>query len=81
VPEGELEELRALPPLPYARLAILTVVAEPGAQLARSIERVRAIAAQKGANAIVVLQAGDYSQKSGGRRVRVRRITYLAIHR
>jgi hypothetical protein len=80
-PEAELEELRALPRVPYDRLAILTIVAEPGEQLVRSIERVRAIAAEKGANAIVVLQASEYSQKSGRRRVKVRRITYLAIHR
>ena len=80
-PEVELEELRALPRVPFDRLAILTIVAEPGEQLLRSIERVRAIAAEKGANAIVVLQASEYSQKSGRRRVKVRRITYLAIHR
>jgi len=80
-PEAELEELRSLPSVPYDRLAILTVVAEPGEQLARSIERARAIAAQKGANAIVVQQTNEYSQRSGRKRVKVWRITYLAIHR
>ena len=79
-PEAELQELRTLPRSPYDRLAILTVVAEPGEQLERSIERARAIAAEKGANAIVVLQTREYPQKSGRRRVKVWRITYLAIH-
>ena len=79
--EAELVELRARPRVPYDRLAILTIVAESGEQLARSIERARAIAAQKGANAIVVLQSSHYLQKSGRQKITVWRITYLAIHR
>jgi uncharacterized protein YbjQ (UPF0145 family) len=62
-------------------VAILTVEADSGDQLARSIDRIRETAAQKGADAIVVLRDVEFSQKSGNRTFAVRRITYLAIHR
>jgi hypothetical protein len=80
-PESALEELRAPPPVRYARLALVTVVAEPGNQLARSIQRARELAAQKGANAIVLLRARTIAQRSGKKTVKVIRITYLAIRR
>jgi hypothetical protein len=82
VPITALRQLPALPPRnSYDRVAILTVEAESGDQLARSISRIRETAAQKGADALVVLQDTEVPQKSGKRRLPVRRITYLAIHR
>jgi uncharacterized protein YbjQ (UPF0145 family) len=59
----------------------VTVEAELGDQLARSINRMRETAAQKGADAFVVLRDTEFSRKSGNRMLSIRRITYLAIHR
>lgn len=82
VPVTALRQLPALPPRnSYDRVAILTVEAESGDQLARSISRIRETAAQKGADALVVLRDTEFSQKSGKRRLSIRRITYLAIYR
>ena len=80
-PEVELQELRSLPQGPYDRLQIVTVTAEVGEQLASAIKSARQSAAQKGANALVALQDTEFLQKIGKRRLKVRRITYLAIHR
>jgi hypothetical protein len=79
--ETALRELRALPQGAYDRLQIITVAAEVGEQFASAIKGARQTAAQKGANAIVVLQDTEFFQKVGQRKLRVRRITYLAIHR
>jgi hypothetical protein len=79
--ESALRELRGLPQGPYDRLQIITVVAQVGEQLASAIRTARQTAAQKGATALVVLQDTEFLQKVGKRALRVRRITYLAIHR
>ena len=82
VPVTALRQLPALPPRnSYDRVAILTVDAEVGDQVARSIDRVRETAAQKGADALVVLRDTEFTKKSGNRKLSIRRITYLAIHR
>jgi hypothetical protein len=73
--------LRSLPQGPYDRVEIVTVTAEVGEQLAAAIKGARQSAAQKGANALVVLQDIEFRQKIRKRRLNVRRITYLAIHR
>jgi hypothetical protein len=78
--ESALRELRSLPQGPYDRLAIITVAAEPGTQLASAMKGAREAAAQKGANALVALKQAVYMQKDNRRRLKVRRITYLAIH-
>jgi hypothetical protein len=80
-PEAELRELRSLPQGPYDRVEIVTVTAEVGEQLEAAIKAARQSAAQKGANALVVLRDTEFRQKIKKRRVTVRRITYLAIHR
>lgn len=80
-PVTELRDLRRLPPGPYDRLQIVTVAAEVGEQLAAALKSAREGAAQKGANVLVVLQDKEFLQKIGKRTVRIRRITYLAIHR
>ena len=79
--EPEIRELHALPEGPYERLEIITVAAEIGEQLAAAIKSARDSAAQKGANVLVVLQDTEFQQRIGKRRLWVRRITYLAIHR
>lgn len=78
--ESALRELRSLPSGPYDRLAIITVAAEPGAQLAAAMKGARETAAQKGANALVALKQAVYVQKVNRLNLKVRRITYLAIH-
>jgi hypothetical protein len=78
--ESALRELRSLPQSPYDRLAIITVAAEVGEQLASAINGARGAAAQKGANALVFLKEAEFLQKSGPRALKIRRITYLAIH-
>jgi hypothetical protein len=80
-PEAALRDLRRLPTGPYDRLQIITVTAEVGEQLASAIKNARESAAQKGANALVLLQDKEFHQKIGKRTVKIRRITYLAIHR
>jgi hypothetical protein len=79
--EAAIVELYALPQGPYERLEIVTVAAEIGEQLTSAIKAARDSAAQKGANALVVLHDTEFPQRVGKRRLRVRRITYLAIHR
>jgi hypothetical protein len=71
--------LSRLPQGSYDRLAIITVAAEVGEQLASAIKGAREAAAQKGANALVILKDVEYVQKAGQRKLKVRRITYLAI--
>jgi hypothetical protein len=80
-PESALLELRGVPTGQYDRLEIITVEAEVGERLASATKSARESAAQKGATAIVVLQDTEFPQKIGNRRLWVRRITYLAIHR
>jgi hypothetical protein len=79
--EAEIRELHTLPRDPYERLEIITVAAEIGEQLTSAIKSARESAAQKGANALVVLQDSEFPQRVGKQRLRIRRITYLAIHR
>jgi hypothetical protein len=76
-----LRELHSLPQGSYDRLAIFTVAAEIGDQFATALKSAWESAAQKGANALVILRDIEFKQKVGKRRIRVRRITYLAIHR
>jgi hypothetical protein len=78
--EAALRELRTLPQSPYDRLEIITIAAEVGEQLATAIKSARESAAGKGANALVVLRETEFRQKVGKRTLRIRRITYLAIH-
>jgi hypothetical protein len=78
--ESALRELRGLPQVPYDRLAIITIAAEVGEQLASAIKGAREAAAQKGANALVVLKETEFPQKVGRRTLKIQRITYLAIH-
>ncbi len=80
VPESSLRELRRLPPGLYDRVEIVTVVAEVGEQFVSALKNARESAAQKGANALVLLKDTEFRQKVGRRKLRVRRITYLAIH-
>ena len=82
VPVTLLRQLSVLPLRnTYDRVAILTLEAVSGDQITRSISRIRETAAQKGADALVVLRDTEFSQKAGRRRLSIRRITYLAIHR
>jgi hypothetical protein len=78
--ESALRELRGLPQGSYDRLAIITIAGELGEQLASAIKGAREAAAQKGANALVVLKETEFRQNVGHRTLKVRRITYLAIH-
>ena len=77
--ESALRELRRLPQSSYDRLAIITVAAEVGEQLASAIKGAREAAAQKGANALVILKEVEFLQKVGQQQLKVRRITYLVI--
>jgi hypothetical protein len=76
-----LQELRSLPQAPYDRLEVATVVGETGEQLGTAIKSARESAAAKGANALVILRDVEFKQRVGKRTLRLRRITYLAIHR
>ena len=77
--ESALRVLRTLPRGPYARIQTLTVAAMVGDQFKSAVATVRQLAAQKGANALIILQESEFWQKVGKRRIRVHRIIYLAI--
>jgi hypothetical protein len=77
--ESALRELNRLPQGSYDKLAIITVAGEVGEQLASAIKGAREAAAQKGANALVILKEVEYRQKVGHRTLKVRRISYLSI--
>jgi hypothetical protein len=77
--ESALRELNRLPQGSYDKLAIITVAGEVGEQLSSAIKGAREAAAQKGANALVILKEVEYRQKVGQRTLKVRRISYLAI--
>jgi hypothetical protein len=81
VPESAIQEVRQLPSGAYDKLEVITIEAEVGMQLLSAMESVRQSAAQKGANAIVVLNDTEFSRSVDKRKVRIRRIVYLAIHR
>jgi hypothetical protein len=81
VPESAIQELRQFPSVPYDKLEVITIEAEVGTQLQSALESVRQSAAQKGANAIVILSETEFLRNVGKREVKIRRIVYLAIHR
>jgi hypothetical protein len=77
--ESALRELSRLPQGSYDKLAIITVAAEVGEQLASAIKGAREATAQRGANALVILKEVEFRQKVGQRTLKVRRVSYLAI--
>jgi hypothetical protein len=81
VPESSIQELRQVPPGGYDKVALITVDAEVGPQLLSAMISARQSAAEKGVNAMVIVSDTEFLRKAGKRRVKVRRIVYLAIHR
>jgi hypothetical protein len=81
VPESAIQEMRQFPSGAYDKLEVITIEAEVGTQLLSATKSVRQSAAQKGANAIVILNDTEFSQSVDKRKVKIRRIVYLAIHR
>jgi hypothetical protein len=81
VPESAIQEMRQFPAGAYDKLEVITIEAEVGTQLLSAIKSVRQSAAQKGANAIVILNDTEFRQNVDKRKVKIRRIVYLAIHR
>jgi hypothetical protein len=81
VPESAIQELPHVPSGAYDKLEVATIEAEVGPQLISAMKSVRQSAAQKGANAIVILSDAEFPQKAGQRKLKVRRISYLVIHR
>ena len=81
VPESEIQEVRQLPLGAYDKLEVITIEAEVGTQLLSAMKSVRQSAAQKGANAIFVLSDTEFPQNVDKRKVMIRRIVYLVIHR
>jgi hypothetical protein len=81
LPVSAVQELRHVPSGAYDSLEVVTIEAQVGAQLLSAMESARQSAAQKGANAVVILGDTEFPQKIDKRKVKVRRIVYLAIHR
>jgi uncharacterized protein YbjQ (UPF0145 family) len=81
LPESAIQELRQFPSGAYDKLEVITIESEIGAELLSAMKSVRQSAAQKGANAVVILSDAQFSQKVDKRAVKIRRIVYLAIHR
>jgi len=81
VPESAIQEVRQFPSGAYDKLEVITIEAEVGPQLLSAMKSVRQSAAQKGANAIVILNDTAFPQNVDKREVKIRRIVYLAIHR
>jgi hypothetical protein len=81
VPESAIQEVRQFPAGAYDKLEVITIEAEVGTQLLSAIKSVRQSAAQKGANAIVILNDTEFRQNVDKRKVKIRRIVYLVIHR
>jgi hypothetical protein len=81
LPESAIHELRQFPSGAYDKLEVITIESEIGAELLSAMKSVRQSAAQKGANAVVILSDAQFSQKVDKRAVKIRRIVYLAIHR
>ena len=81
LPESAIQEVRQFPSGAYDKLEVITIEAEVGTQLLAAIKSVRESAAQKGANAIVILNDTEFRQNVNKREVQIRRIVYLAIHR
>ena len=81
LPENAVQEVRRFPSGAYDKLEVITIEAEVGAQLLSAIKSVRQSAAQKGANAVIILSDAEFPQKVDKREVKIRRIVYLAIHR
>ena len=81
VPESAIQEMRQFPSGAYDKLEVITIEVEVGTQLLSATKSVRQSAAQKGANAIVILNDTEFSQSVDKRKVKIRRIVYVAIHR
>ena len=80
-PESAIQEMRQFPSDAYDKLEVITIESEVGTQLLSATKSVRQSAAQKGANAIVILNDTEFSQSVDKRKIKIRRIVYLAIHR
>jgi hypothetical protein len=81
LPESAIQELRRSPSGAYDKVEVITIEAEVGTDLLSAMRSVRQAAAQKGANAVVILSDAEFPQKVDKREVKIRRIVYLAIHR
>jgi membrane-bound ClpP family serine protease len=81
VSESSIQEVRQLPSGAYDKLEVITIEAEVGTQLLSALKSARQSAAEKGANAIVILNDTEFRQKVNKRKINIRRIVYLAIHR
>ena len=81
LPESAIQELRQFPSGAYDKLEVITIESEVGAELLSAMKSARQSAAQKGANAVVILSDAQFPQKVDKRAVKIRRIVYLAIHR
>ena len=79
VPASAIQEVRQFPSGAYDKLEVITIEAEVGTQLLSAMKSVRESAAEKGANAIVILNDTEFRQKVDKREVKIRRIVYLAI--
>jgi hypothetical protein len=79
--ESALRVLHSLPQGSYARIQTITVAAVVGKQFDSALSTARQTAAQKGANALVILRDAEFKQRIGKQTLRVRRLTYLAIWR
>jgi hypothetical protein len=83
IPPGAVQILNRRPPVAYDELGTVTVQEESTQPRARSMEEVRELAAQVGANAAVLLQERNFRQRNSATRrsMNMRRLVALLIRR
>ncbi|MBV9491299.1 MAG: hypothetical protein JO069_16485 [Verrucomicrobia bacterium] len=83
IPPHFVQILQRRPPAPYDDLGTVTVQVESAKPLAQTMQDIREVAAQTGANAAVVLGEKTFRQHNGvtGRNTDMRRTVALLIHR
>jgi len=80
IPENAVQQLRYLPSKPYDKLQTVTIEGEVGTQYSSALQDARQAAAQKGGNAMILVEDKDFRRTINGQQRIVRRTIYWVVH-
>ena len=81
IPENSVQQLRYLPSTPYDKLETVTIESEVGTQYSSALQDARRAAAQKGGNAMILVEDKEFRRTISGQPRMVRRTIYWVVHR
>jgi hypothetical protein len=80
IPENDVRQLRSLPLVPYDKLETITIEAEAGTQYFSALEDARHSAANKGGNAMILVEDTEFRKRIKGRQSLIRRTVFWVVH-